>query len=76
MSDYQNPHDDDNPRFEPWLGAIASSFLPWVAAFYLPKAFVVPLATVSGLLFMAGLVMLRIQTVREKRERQLQPDVR
>ena len=74
MSDYQNPH-DDNPRFEPWLGAIASSFLPWGAAFYLPKAFVVPLAIVSGLLFAAGLVMLRIQTVREKRERQLQPDV-
>ena len=76
MSDYQNPHDHNTPRFEPWLGAIASSFLPWGAAFYLPKAFVVPLATVSGLLFAAGLVLLRIQTVRQARERQLQRDAR
>ena len=37
MSNYQNPHDDNTPRFEPWLGAIATSFLPWGAAFYLPK---------------------------------------
>jgi hypothetical protein len=28
MSNYQNPHDDDIPRFERWLGVTASAVGP------------------------------------------------
>jgi hypothetical protein len=69
MSDYENPHDDDSPRFEPWLATIVSSFLPVAAAFYLPKDLSALLLTATVVLFAAGLIMLRVQTARRARER-------
>lgn len=69
MSNYENTHDDDTPRFEPWLATIASSFVPVAAAFYLPKAFSALLLTTTALLFGAGLIMLKVQTTRRSRER-------
>ncbi len=80
MSEYQNTHDDDVPRFEPWLGMIAGSVLPLGAAVYLPSAFPV-LMVLTVLLFVSGLVMLRLQTVRRARERnrtrpRIRPEVR
>ena len=69
MSEYQDTHDnDDSPRFEPWLGMVAGSVLPVGAAFYLPKAFSAPLMVATVLLFVGGLIMLRVQSVRRARE--------
>ena len=80
MSEYQNTHDDDVPRFEPWLGMIAGSVLPLGAAVYLPNAFPV-LMVLTVLLFVSGLIMLRLQTVRRAREQnrtqsRIRPEVR
>ena len=80
MSEYQNTHDDDVPRFEPWLGMIAGSVLPLGAAVYLPSAFPV-LMVLTVLLFVSGLIMLRLQTVRRAREQNraqstIRPEVR
>ena len=80
MSEYQNTHDDDVPRFEPWLGMIAASVLPLGAAVYLPSAFPV-LMVLTVLLFVSGLIMLRLQTVRRAREQNraqstIRPEVR
>ena len=80
MSEYQNTHDDDVPRFEPWLGMIAGSVLPLGAAVYLPSAFPV-LMILTVLLFVSGLIMLRLQTVRRAREQnrtqsRIRPEVR
>ena len=80
MSEYQNTHDDDAPRFEPWLGMIAGSVLPLGAAVYLPSAFPV-LMILTVLLFVSGLIMLRLQTVRRAREQnrmqsRIRPEVR
>lgn len=67
MSEYRDTHEDDIPRFEPWLGMIASSALPMGAAIYFPNAF--PLLMVATvLLFVGGLIMLRVQTARRARE--------
>ena len=80
MSECQNTHDDDVPRFEPWLGMIAGSVLPLGAAIYLPSAFPV-LMVLTVLLFVSGLIMLRLQTVRRAREQnrtqsRIRPEVR
>jgi len=69
MSNYQNPHDDDIPRFEPWLGVTASAVGPVIVALYLPSIYVIPLIAVSVVLFAAGLIMLRRQTLRRARDR-------
>jgi len=80
MSEYQNTHDDGVPRFEPWLGMIGGSVLPLGAAVYLPSAFPV-LMILTVLLFVSGLIMLRLQTVRRAREQnrtqsRIRPEVR
>jgi len=69
MSEFQNTHDEDNPRFEPWLAMVASSVLPILAAFYVPKRFAAALTVLTVLLFVGGLVMLRLQSARRARER-------
>ena len=68
MSEYQNTHDDGIPRFEPWLGMIAGAVLPLGAAFFFPKAFPL-LLVITVLLFVGGLIMLRVQSVRRARDR-------
>jgi uncharacterized membrane protein YfcA len=64
VSVYENSH-DDIPRFEPWLGVMASSAGPALIALYLPRYFV-PLIVAAVALFLASLVMLRRQTVRRR----------
>ena len=68
MSQYQNPHDEDIPRYEPWLGVMASSFIPVTIVLYLGGRFLVPLISASALLFAASLVMLRRQNIRQRTE--------
>lgn len=74
MSKYQASHDEDIPRFEPWLGVLFASLLPVIVALFVPHAFVVPLIVTTLLLFVAGLVMLRFQSQRRRREQALVPE--
>jgi uncharacterized membrane protein YfcA len=68
MSNYENHHADDVPRFEPWLGVMLSAFAPAIVVLYLPPTYLVPLVTITAILFAAGLFMLRRQTLRRARE--------
>ena len=68
MSEYQASHDEDIPRFEPWLGVLFASLVPVIAALFVPHSFAVPLIATTVLLFVAGLVMLRLQSRRRTRE--------
>lgn len=58
MSEYENS-DHDIPRFEPWLGIMASSLLPVFIALFLPARFFLPLVGATVALFAAALVLLR-----------------
>jgi Flp pilus assembly protein TadB len=69
MSKSQASHDEDIPRFEPWLGVLFASFMPVMVALFVPHAYAVPLIALTVLLFVAGLVMLRVQSQRRARER-------
>ncbi len=69
MPKSQASHDEDIPRFEPWLGVLFASLLPVIVALFVPHAFAVPLIVMTVLLFVAGLVMLRVQSQRRARER-------
>src|SRR4051812_16524598 len=72
MSEYKNSHyqhdDDDGPRSEPWLGVMATSIVPLVIAANVHGRYLVPLVVVTIALFLAGVVMLRVQTMRRRRE--------
>lgn len=74
MSNYQASHDEDIPRFEPWLGVLFASLVPVIVALFVPHAFAVPLIVMTVLLFVAGLVMLRLQSRRHTRERAFAPE--
>ena len=63
MSEFENTH-DDSPRFEPWLGVLASSVVPEIIAMYLPPPFFIPAIIATAGLFLTGLLMLRRQTQR------------
>lgn len=69
MSNSQTSHDEDIPRFEPWLGVLSASLVPVLVALFVPHGFAVPLIVMTVLLFVAGLVMLRLQSWRRTRER-------
>ncbi|HSQ33201.1 MAG TPA: hypothetical protein VLN49_25280 [Gemmatimonadaceae bacterium] len=73
MSKFQATHDEDIPRFEPWLGVLFASLLPVTVALFVPHVFAVPLIVMTALLFVAGLVMLRVQSQRRARERSSAP---
>lgn len=66
MSEYENAH-DDTPAFEPWLVVLLSSIVPEIVATRLPPQFFVPAIVATVTLFVAGLVMLRRQTVQRRR---------
>ena len=68
MSQYQNPHDEDIPRYEPWLGMMGASFIPVTVLLFLHGRFAGPLISASAILFVASLVMLRRQTSRKQTE--------
>jgi hypothetical protein len=63
MSEYLHHPEDDIPRFEPWLGVMACSLLPVSLALFLPSL-MVPLITMTVVLFAVGLAMLRAQSHR------------
>jgi hypothetical protein len=69
VSNYENPHDIDDPRYEPWLGVMTSAFVPLIISLYSPSRYIVPLIAITVVLFAAGLIMLRRQTIRRARER-------
>jgi ferric-dicitrate binding protein FerR (iron transport regulator) len=73
MSEFKNSHDqndyDDGPRSEPWLGVMASSIVPLVIAANVHGRYLAALSVAALVLFLAGLVMLRRQTVQRRRER-------
>ena len=73
MSNHLHSHDENSPRFEPWLGVMASSLVPAVAAVYLHSRFLLSLIVATVVLFLASLVMLRRQTVRRRLNQQEQP---
>ena len=72
MSAYENSH-EDIPRFEPWLGVMASSIVPAVLPLYLPARYLVPLIVLTVALFLTSLVMLRRQTIQRKLEQMQTP---
>jgi MFS superfamily sulfate permease-like transporter len=72
VSNYQNPHDEDIPRFEPWLRVMTAAFVPAIATLYLPGSFLVPLAALATILFGAGLFMLRRQSIHRASRRALE----
>jgi hypothetical protein len=69
MSAYHDGHDDGLPRFEPWLGIMASAFIPVLIALFVHPRFLMPLIVATVGLFVAGLVMLRRQTIRRRLDR-------
>lgn len=59
MSNHDSsPNRGETPRYEAWLGVVASSMLPPVAAFFTPASLQLPLFVLTGLLFFTGLAML------------------
>jgi len=58
-------HEPDTPRLEPWLVVLLLSMVPMLAAFA-ARDFVYHLATISGILFAAGLGMLMVQERRRR----------
>jgi hypothetical protein len=73
MSNHPHSHDDDVPRFEPWLGVMASSVVPVIVGLYVHSRYLVPLIVATVALFLFSLVMLRRQTVRRRLERRERP---
>jgi hypothetical protein len=74
VSRYDNS-DNDIPRFEPWLGVMVSSLLPAMVALFLPSQIAVLFIGATVGLFVAGLVMLRRQTLRRRLEHAHPPPV-
>lgn len=68
MSTDHRSHDEDIPRFDPWLGVMASSVVPVIVALYVHSRYLVPLIVATVLLFIASLVMLRRQNLRQRRD--------
>jgi uncharacterized membrane protein YjjP (DUF1212 family) len=68
MSQYQNPHDEDIPRYEPWLGMMGASFVPVTLLLFLHGQFAGPLIGASVILFAGSLLMLRRQTTQRRAE--------
>ena len=51
-----------SPRTERWVIVMASSFLPVIAALFLPQAVRLPLVAVAGLIFIWGFVLMLRQS--------------
>jgi VIT1/CCC1 family predicted Fe2+/Mn2+ transporter len=54
----ESSSDSSTPQYEPWLGVTASSFIPMVAMFVLPQAFMWPMIAFGLLLLATGMFML------------------
>jgi hypothetical protein len=62
----ETTHDTDTPRLEPWLLVMLTAIVPMVVALVVGKEFVLHFATVSGILFVAGLAMFIAQERRRR----------
>jgi len=56
------------PRFEPWLGVAAATFVPIGVMFILPTSFLWPMIGLAGLLLLTSVAMLIRQERGEKPE--------
>jgi xanthine/uracil/vitamin C permease (AzgA family) len=50
--------DRETPSLEPWFKVLLSAFIPLAAAFVLPRAAMIPMFVITGVLMLAGFVML------------------
>ena len=50
--------EQDSSRIEPWFKVLLAAFAPIAAAFVLPRAAMVPMFVVTGVLMLTGIVML------------------
>lgn len=50
--------EQDSSRIEPWFKVLLAAFAPIAAAFVLPRAAMVPMFVVTGVLIVTGFVML------------------
>ena len=50
--------EQDSPRIEPWFKVLLAAFAPIAGAFILPRAAMVPMFVVTGMLIVTGFVML------------------
>ena len=57
----ERPVPQEVPRVELWFKVMLSAFLPMAAAFVLPRAAMIPMFVVTGILLSTGLVMLVIE---------------
>lgn len=58
--------EQDSPRIEPWFKVLLAAFAPIASAFILPRAAMVPMFVVTGVLIVTGFVML-VMHERKKR---------
>ena len=56
----------DAPKFEPWLAVMLLAIVPMIAALAVSREFVLHLAAVSSILFVAGIGMLVVQERRRR----------
>jgi hypothetical protein len=49
--------EQDSPRIEPWFKVLLAAFAPIAGAFILPRAAMVPMFVVTGVLIVTGFVM-------------------
>ena len=69
MSNFENHHDDDIPRFEPWIGVMGSAAIPVIISLFVAAQYLMPLFATSAVLFAASLWMLRRQSVQRRAQR-------
>lgn len=58
MSETSKRNRTDSPKTERWLIVIACSFLPVLAALFMPQAVRIPLLAIGGVIFVAGFVLM------------------
>ena len=58
--------EQDSARIEPWFKVLLAAFAPIAGAFILPRAAMVPMFVVTGVLIVTGFVML-VMHERKKR---------
>jgi undecaprenyl pyrophosphate phosphatase UppP len=58
MNATERAAEQETPRLEPWFKVVLAAFVPMIAAFVLPRAAMVPMFVITGVLMVTGLVML------------------
>lgn len=58
MNTTERAAEQEAPRLEPWFKVVLSSFAPMAAAFVLPRAAMIPMFVITGVLMLTGFVML------------------